>query len=187
MRTPTAEELVESIRPAGLLVARFGAEEDEIAAYGRLERGARVEIGSVTKLFTARLLTLLVDEGTVRLDEPATACLGPGWRLGGHATLERLACHRAGLPRLPRRAWRSVLRDGANPYRTLTVDDLRASLPPWLPRARWFRYSNFGAALLGHALAARTGVSWAGLIADRITAPLNVDRTDPGWPRSWSM
>jgi CubicO group peptidase (beta-lactamase class C family) len=187
VRTPTAEELVESIRPAGLLVARFGAEEDEIAAYGRLERGARVEIGSVTKLFTARLLTLLVDEGTVRLDEPATACLGPGWRLGGHATLERLACHRAGLPRLPRRAWRSVLRDGANPYRTLTVDDLRASLPPWLPRARWFRYSNFGAALLGHALAARTGVSWAGLIADRITAPLNVDRTDPGWPRSWSM
>ena len=139
-----------------------------------MDPSARFEIGSVTKLFTGRLLRTLADEGLLALDEPARDVLGPGWRLNARVTLESLARHRSGLPRTPRRAWRSFMRSGDDPWRAVGIDDLRRSLPPKLPRLRWFRYSNFGAALLGHALATRAGEPWEALLRSRITEPLGL-------------
>src|SRR3712207_7094341 len=55
------------------------------------------------------------------------ALLGPDWRLQDHVTLERLAVHRAGLPRSPRRLWRHALRHPDDPWSRLTREDLRAS------------------------------------------------------------
>lgn len=144
---------------AQLVVARFGAESEEYDGDPR----QRFEIGSVTKLFTARLLVLLEAEGVVRREERVT-----GWRL--NATYEQLARHRAGLPRTPRRMWRGALRNPDDPWAGLTIDDLRASLPV-PPRPRWFRYSNFGAAILGHAVAERAGTTWEALVLERVPLP----------------
>jgi CubicO group peptidase (beta-lactamase class C family) len=44
------------------------------------------------------------------------------------------------------------------------------------PGSRW-HYSNFGGAVLGHALAAATGTSWEQLLRHRVLAPLGLTAT----------
>ena len=60
------------------------------------------------------------------------------------------------------------MRHGTNPYgETLEVlVDLGRTVPVGRPRPR---YSNLGYMLLGHALAAAAGTSYARLLLDRVT------------------
>jgi len=65
---------------------------------------SRFEIGSVTKTYTAELLDVLVQRGTVRLDDSVASFLpaGPKQAMSERPiTLLDLATHRSGLPRLP--------------------------------------------------------------------------------------
>ena len=63
------------------------------------------EIGSITKAFTGILLADMAARGDVRLDQPVVELLPPGTsipaRNGKQITLEQLATHTSGLPRLP--------------------------------------------------------------------------------------
>ena len=62
------------------------------------------EIGSITKLFTALLLSDMVNRGEVRMDEPVAELLPAGTRVpvrdGKAITLRDLASHYSGLPRV---------------------------------------------------------------------------------------
>ena len=51
---------------------------------------------------------------------------------------------------------------------------LEECLPGARPRGRRMRYSNFGAALLGQALAARAGAPYDELVEERVLRPLGV-------------
>ncbi|MFD8525652.1 serine hydrolase domain-containing protein, partial [Streptomyces capillispiralis] len=137
----------------------------------------RYEIGSATKTFTGLLLAGLTDSGRVSAGDPAAALLDGGRPAGpAPATLAHLVTHTAGLPALPagfhRRAlpaWRS------NPYGrypdALVIDAFLRHRPRHRPGTRW-RYSNFGVAVLGHALAAATGTPWEDLVTGRLLRPL---------------
>src|ERR1044072_3786927 len=61
------------------------------------------EIGSITKLFTALLLSDMANRGEVRMDEPVAELLPAGTRVpvsnGKAITLRDLASHYSGLPR----------------------------------------------------------------------------------------
>ena len=106
-------------------------------------------------------------------------CL-PGTPVPGPITLEHLATHTSGLPRLPPGLLRCALRHRADPYRDVTTEDLLDALAatrPWSAPGARVRYSNFGAALLGEALSRRTGRSYAQLVAERITGPLGMPDT----------
>ncbi len=63
------------------------------------------EIGSISKVFTALLLSDMVNEGQVALDDPAEKYLPAGSKMpergGRKITLKDLATHHSGLPRLP--------------------------------------------------------------------------------------
>lgn len=144
----------------------------------------RFEIGSMTKALTGMLLADLVADGEVRLDQ-RVGDLVPGTRLGktGDATLAELASHRSGLPRLPTDPEflaRSVVANftGGNPYRGVTRQDVLG----WAGRAAPSggadpAYSNFGVAVLGHALVAHQGIGYRDLLAERILAPLGMTDT----------
>lgn len=144
--------------------------------------GAIFEIGSVSKVFTTSLLSILTAEGVVSPDQ-AVRDLAP--ELGAfprEITLERLATHTAGLPKMPSNMIRSMLRDRGNPYANYTTEDLFRYLvghPPGAARTRkaHVEYSNLSLGLLGHLLARKAGLSYGDMVGSRIAAPLALKDT----------
>ncbi len=131
------------------------------------------EIGSMSKVFTSLLLADMVQRGEVALDDPAEKYLPAGatmpMRDGRKITLEDLATHRSGLPRLPDNL---SFRDPTNPY----ADYSEANLLDFLGRYQLTRdigstyeYSNLGVGLLGYLLARRAGTDYETLLKRRIT------------------
>ncbi|MFD8154280.1 serine hydrolase domain-containing protein [Streptomyces sp. NPDC059720] len=142
----------------------------------------RYEVGSAGKTFTGLLLARLIHRGVLTGGEPAAVLLGAPRPPGAHpVTLAHLITHTSGLPALPpgflRRAlpaWRT------NPYARFPAEQVvRAFLshgPRHRPGTRWC-YSNFGVAVLGHALAAATGTPWERLLTDQVLDPLGLTGT----------
>lgn len=154
------------------------------SAHPTVDGNTRFEIGSITKALNGMLLADLVADGRVRLNQ-RVGDLVPGTELArtGDATLAELAGHRSGLPRLPRNPGllaRGVVANftGGNPYRGVTPQDVLR----WAGRAAPAgdaapAYSNFGAAVLGHALAADQDVGYRELLAGRVLVPLGMNDT----------
>jgi CubicO group peptidase (beta-lactamase class C family) len=145
------------------------------------------EIGSIGKVFTALLLADMARRGEVALDDPVAKYL-PGIRMperdGRAITLEHLATHTSGLPRLPTNF---APRDPSNPYADYSVAQLYEFLSGYeLTReaGSHYQYSNLGAGLLGHVLARRAGTDYGTLVASRIAGPLGMYGTRMTVPAS---
>ncbi|MEU7723012.1 serine hydrolase domain-containing protein [Streptomyces tibetensis] len=142
----------------------------------------RYEIGSATKAFTGLLLARLIDSGRLTGGEPAAALLDGGRSAGANpVTLAHLITHTSGLPALPAGfLLRALPAWTTNPYarypEARVVDAFLRHRPRHRPGTRW-RYSNFGVAVLGHALAAATGTPWEDLLTDQILRPFGLDAT----------
>ncbi|CAA9305058.1 MAG: Beta-lactamase class C-like and penicillin binding proteins (PBPs) superfamily [uncultured Gemmatimonadetes bacterium] len=176
-------------RSAGVVVGLLAPDgSTRILAWGDpgpgqppLNEASVFEIGSVTKVFTAALLSDMVQRGEVALDDPVQKYLPAGvampTRGGKQITLAMLSDQTSGLPRLP-----ANLRpaDASNPYADYTVQRLYEFLSGYrLPRdpgAR-YEYSNLGVGLLGHVLALRAGKSYEDLVRERIWNPLGMSST----------
>ncbi len=167
----TADQL--AAKHADPVVAAIAGDATEIHGSGLYE------IGSVTKVFTALALARLVVAGTVRLDEPLADLLPAGARVPGPITLRQLATHTAGLPRLPTGMLRDALLHPSrpDPYAGCSTGMLLEALARTKLKAPKFRYSNFGAGLLGLALAHRAGLTYEALIDREIGAPLGLRDT----------
>jgi CubicO group peptidase (beta-lactamase class C family) len=160
-----------------------------IVTQGALEQGdprpltgdTVFEIGSITKVFTALLLTDMVQHGEVALTDAVATYLPPQvpvpQRNGRQITLHDLATHRSGLPRMPSNF---TPKDPGNPYADYRVEDLYQFLSTYeLPRDVDARaeYSNLGFGLLGHALERRAGTDFESLMRTRILEPLGMSST----------
>lgn len=149
------------------------------------------EIGSVTKVVTALLLADLARAGIVALDDPVADHLPePPPVVRAPITLADLATHHSGLPRLPAGLLvAGTTRDRHDPYAGFDEVRLQRAIRETRPSrrpGRRFRYSNYGAGLLGYALARAAGTSYDGLVADRVSAPLGLRDTavaTPLWAR----
>ena len=159
------------------MVARLRDGAVEVASAGPVAPDAVFELGSVTKAVTGLLLADAVVRGEVELDTTLDSCL-PGARA---LRLADLASHSAGLPRIPLALLRRVgFTNTTDPYARTTVEELVADLARVRLRRRRLRYSNFGAALLGQALAARCGAPYEQLVEERVLQPLGVEEV---WAR----
>jgi len=139
------------------------------------------EIGSVTKVFTSLLLADMVQRGEVALTDPVARYLPAGVKMpernGRQITLEDLATHTSGLPRLPSNL---SPKDAANPYADYSVEQLYEFLSDYqLTRdiGSQYEYSNLGGGLLGHVLARRGGMDYEKLVRSRICEPLGMRST----------
>jgi D-alanyl-D-alanine-carboxypeptidase/D-alanyl-D-alanine-endopeptidase len=173
-------------RRSGLVVGVRVGRESGFWHRGALPDGPSsiFEIGSVTKTFTATLLADLAREGVVAFDDPVQRHLPDGVRLpvrGREITLEELASHRSGLPRLPKGLLLPALtRDRRDPYAKLDDARLAEAVSATRPRrepGRKIAYSNYAMGLLGHVLALRAGTSYEGLVRSRICEPLGLRDT----------
>ncbi len=165
-------------RHAGLVVAVRAGGEDGFWSRG-VAPDAVFEIGSITKTFTGTLLADMAREGLVAFDDPVAEHLPVAPPvLGRPVTLQDLATHTSGLPRLPKGLLRSAYtRDRKDPYARL---DLLAAIPVTRPKHEpggHAVYSNYGMGLLGYALAHRAGLSYGDLVRSRITGPLGLTHT----------
>jgi len=143
---------------------------------------APYQIGSVTKVFTALLLATYVVDGELALAQPVGELVGDLPRHVDRVTLEQLATHTSGLPRVPREMWRRWLARHPDPYADVDHDALvRALATTRLRPRRRPAYSNLGAGLLGHALARHAATTYDDVLRRRVTAPLGMvaTGTDP--------
>ncbi|WP_424863387.1 serine hydrolase domain-containing protein [Streptomyces sp. MMS24-I29] len=130
-----------------------------------------VQIGSLSKTLTGTALAQLATKGVVQLDAPVEQFLPvpPGTGI----TLEHLAQHTSGLPRLPPRVKRR------DPYAAFDHAALQAVLQrlntlTTAAPGQIEEYSNLGYAILGAALTAAAGMSYQDMLDHYVLAPLNI-------------
>lgn len=156
------------------------------AAGSPIDGDSSFQIGSVTKVFTALLLCDAVAAGDVSLDQRLDTLIPSATNHpdGPPITLADLAMHTSGLPRLPPGLRRQAVRNRHDPYAGFTTDDVLDALTrrPRRPAGARSRYSNFGAGVLGEALARARGARFGELVSDRITDPLAMGRTGTDRP-----
>jgi D-alanyl-D-alanine-carboxypeptidase/D-alanyl-D-alanine-endopeptidase len=176
-------------RSAGLVVGLLAADgSTRVIADGDpgpgqppLDANSVFEIGSITKVFTSAVLAEMVQEGKVRLDDPAQRYLPAGVHLptrnGKVITLAMLSEQNSGLPRMPTNFHPA---DPANPYADYSVRQLYDFLNGYQlardPGER-FEYSNLGVGLLGHILTLVDGKPYEQMLRDRIWRPLGMTQT----------
>lgn len=151
-----------------------------IFSYGAAKPDSIFEIGSITKTFTGLVFSQMVEQDTVRFDEPVRELLPPGTvakPAGSEITLLDLATQHSGLPRMPDNFHPA---DPANPYANYSSANLYAFLAKHTvakPTQTNFLYSNLGFGLLGQALSNRAGMPYPALLGQEVTGPLGLKDT----------
>jgi len=162
----------------GMVAGVIDAAGRRIVAHGDVKPDSLFQIGSVTKVFTALLLADMAQRGEVALGDPVSKYLPEGVKVPQRGprpiTLEDLATHMSGLPRVPTNLSPKNL---LNAYAEYTSERLYEFLGTYsLPRepgSKW-EYSNLGAGLLGHVLSRRAGMDYETLVRLRICGPLDM-------------
>ena len=147
----------------------------------------RLDVMSVTKLFTANLVYRAVDAGLLDLDAPLPQIdAEPEFPYAGEMTVRQLLAHRSGIVN-----YRDSSRYAADPSSVVGVSDaIASSLADPLasqPGAAPL-YSSTNYLLLGRLLEQVTGVDYDALLAQELLQPLGLTSAthlppDPGEPR----
>ena len=138
-----------------------------------------IRIASITKLMTSEMLVKLLDQGTVKLNDPLSKYAPPGVRVptyqGTPITLVNLATHTSALPRE---------QPGGAAKRPVFVWPTREQRWSYLSTATLkaapgsqASYSNLAFDLLADALAAASGKPYPQLFEEKITRPLGMKDT----------
>lgn len=166
--------------------------ETHILNYGVLSKGSKTqvdstteyEIGSLTKLFTADVLALLVREGQMQLDDPLQKYLPPSVHAptfnGQAITLRDLATHTSGLPRNLGTGLGARTVNGA----VLVGYDSQEEIFNFLNAFKLTRapgsqseYSNYAFSLLGIAEERAFNASYESLVVQKVAEPLGLRDT----------
>ncbi len=166
-----AERLMELVPDGTRNVTAFHLADGEVRFAGLgFDECTSVEIGSVTKVFTAQLLA----ESGIDPDSVAVRDL----------TFRELAEHTSGLPRMHATSWRHGVAwafFGVNPDRRVGAGELLAAAENADLTGRGTQaYSNFGISVLGEVLARRHQMSYAELLRTRLCRPLGMTATGLG-------
>ena len=132
-------------------------------------------IGSASKAFTSTLVAMMVDQGKMRWDEPATTYLPSLQMFDPYVTRELtvrdLLTHRSGLAR------GDVMWYATDYDRDEILRRVRFLKPTWSMRSH-FGYQNIMYLAAGQAAAHAAGTSWDALVRDRIFTPLGMTETN---------
>jgi len=139
-------------------------------------------IGSISKVFTNLLLAEQVEAGRVDYDTTLSEVLGGESEFAnpavGAITLEQLATHTSGLPRMPANFDGSG--DPRNPYVDYGAEALNRAVAfarEGQPLGTFYAYSNFGAGLLGWLLGEAAGNGYGTALRNEVLMPLGLDDT----------
>lgn len=140
-------------------------------------------ICSVSKLFTGIAAMSLVEDGRMALDAPVSGYLGgasPTDTTGAEepVTIRNILAHVSGLPR---EGAADFWGDNSFPDADGLTETITAQSQLYRPYDYW-QYSNLGMAMLGAAISAASGASWADYVTDTILTPLGMATTTTDMP-----
>ncbi len=182
-------ERVDGKYNTGIVVGIIDDQGTDFFCYGKAEIGrdekvtktSIFEIGSISKVFTAVLLSTMIKKGEVKIDDPIGKYLPESLKLPSgknkDITLRHLVTHTSSLPRMPDNFNPS---DPRNPYLDYTVENMYEFLSGYtLKRAvgSQYEYSNLGTGLLGHLLSLKAKLSYNDLVTERILKKLDMNST----------
>jgi CubicO group peptidase (beta-lactamase class C family) len=176
----------------GLVLAVVNKENVRKYSYGSINKKVKqlpdaentiFEIGSITKTFNSLILAEEVVAGRMKLNDPVNLYLPdsiPALNYQGKAiTLQHLANHTSGFPRLPANIFNARV-DPKDPYKHYLPDSLYGFLMDYrlsvLP-GTMFSYSNYGAGVLSTILERTLNSTFEQLILSRICKPLGMSHT----------
>ena len=140
-----------------------------------MEKETLFDLASVTKIFTATAVMVLVEEGKLRLDDPVKDFI-PAFAQKGKQdiTIRQLLTHTSGLP-----AWAALYREVKNKdemYAKISAMELEN------PPGTEYVYSDLGYIMLGAVVEKASGKPLDQFIKERITGPLGMEHTfyNPG-------
>ncbi|WP_370948114.1 serine hydrolase domain-containing protein [Amycolatopsis sp. cg5] len=192
---------------AGVQVRVHDSQGDWAGAAGKRELGGRdgvpvngrYRVGSITKTFVSTVILQLVNEGKVKLDDPADRYL-PRFKLDKRITVRMLLQHTSGLfnytgegnpdgsfePGIPLEG-QEFVDERYHTYRKEDLVKVSLSKPArFAPGTDW-SYSNTNYVLAGLLIEKVTGTEWADQVRQRILRPLGLRETwlpgtDPNIP-----
>ena len=185
-----ARSYIDKVNTVGLSIGIVKSGTAGVYGYGATTKSSGVipdadaifEIGSISKTFTATLLAYYVGEHKVSLNDPVTKYLPDDIAANKElqkVTLQMLANHTSGLPRLPDNLL-NAFTDMSNPYKSYNLEKLYKYLKNCklqsVPGEK-YAYSNLGAGLLGTILAEVSGKTYEQMITDIICTPLGMSST----------
>jgi D-alanyl-D-alanine carboxypeptidase len=138
-----------------------------------LEPASPLVIGSVTKTFVAATVLQLVEEGRLRLDDPARRHLPEVAALGERITVRQLLDHTSGLADLFNDTTRRGLEEDV--AHAWTADEIFETLhAPWYRPGEGWAYANTNYYLLAMIAERLTGGRLADELERRFLAPLGL-------------
>lgn len=141
------------------------------------------EIGSLSKVFTAILLSNLVEEGTITLDQPISLFLPDTLQKNedlAKITFQMLANHTSGFPRLPDNFEKVKGYSGNDPYKAYDRKALYNYLSGFKNQktpGQEYEYSNLGYAVLGDIISSIYKKSYDQIVREIICKPLEMNNT----------
>jgi len=130
------------------------------------------EIGSITKVFTSTVLTSLVLDNQVGLNEEINSYFDFQFKDNRKLTFESLSNHTSGLPRLPENLDLSIPSIDENPYKDYGKKELEVYLRDLMDIRNedlgTFEYSNLGVGLLGYTLGLSQKTSFQNLLQTKV-------------------
>ena len=175
-------ELMARDRVPGVAIGILDGDRRSVAGWGLANRETGVamvpdsvlQIGSISKVFTATLIMGLVEEGHLELDTPVAEII-PGFRLADEdatrtVTLRHCLSHVTGFD--GDRFDDHGRGDDALARCVAGYDTLTQQLPP----GTTFSYCNTGFNVAGRAVEAVLGVPFETAMRERVFAPLGLDR-----------
>jgi CubicO group peptidase (beta-lactamase class C family) len=141
----------------------------------KVDENTLFAIGSASKAFSATLVAMLVDQGKVKWDDPATNYL-PGFQMYDpyvtrELTVRDLLTHRSGLTAADLMLYDPHLN------RDSILQRVRYVKPTYSFRSH-FGYSNLMYLAAGQLTARLSGSSWDDVLRDRIFKPLGMSRSN---------
>ena len=139
------------------------------------------ELGGITKVFTASLVEILVDEGLMDYETNLNDYLPTPIRNDkSDMSLYEAITHTAGMPRLPHGIGKRE-REANNPYAYYAKSDLfdfYKNYYPVIDEENRYQYSHVSYALIETAIENVTGQKFEEVLYEKLLAPLKMDDTN---------
>ena len=181
--TARLKELASRAQVPGATLGIWFDGQEILAAHGVLNSATGVpvttdslfQVGSITKIWTATMITQLIDEGLLSLDTAVSQVL-PGVRLGAsdvgaQVTVRHLLTHTSGIDG-------DIFTDTGRGDECIQryVDELSGAPSVFAPGVA-YSYCNSGYVLLGRIIEVLDGQSWDQSLRQRLIRPLPVAQT----------